>query len=748
MTKLRDETDLNVPARKATIRSVNAGGPFARKFREHLDEGYEDSAVSESIMAQARKAAERFANPQSEVHCLRKILAVGRVQCGKTTFFLATAAYAFDNGIPIAILIGGTKLNLLEQNVTRLKAEFANNPSVHVLSVRDFGSDWSLQDIHDIIAKGERVFIATLKQGSENCNIGGLADLAQQGGGAYPALVIDDEGDEQGLGSNQKGAREAVRHRIEDLLSSFRSVTYISVTASPQANLLVSTDHSLTPDTAVLVRPGRGYIGLSDYLGSAGHLRLVTDEEELKNGRIPVSLSEAIRDFIGGAAIKRLMGDKGRYSMMVHNSFRASDHDIDIDSVKSILSAKRRPLSSSGDAYREAKEWFLTYFREYQENHPDAPLSDESGYIEEVKAVLSTLGVYKVNCQSKEDREREPKENRTYRIYVGGNMLGRGLTIKNLTVSYMIRDSRIPQVDTVYQRARWLGYKSRYFDICRLYLTRNLERQFEAIEEHENDLIVSLENYLRVAEEAGNPGDLHLYPRIFSLRQGETNLILTRKSIAKTIRAEGELPPETVRYNLSTEWSEEEARFNNRLLRGFMETHQTDGQIVQYGKWRNEEGRLYRQAWVLRGFSYRALFQEFLGEYIYPESAFTTRPCLLPYFKALLGKVESGEYPDVLNVIVYRPQIGERRSNVDAHVRAIPELFQGSDSGTEFPGDRYIPDFQNHMALGVHLIHQSDRQKADKDSWLVLLSFSNPDTVEKIKAAIAVTGDNYYGPAH
>ena len=52
------------------------------------------------------------------------------------------------------------------------------------------------------------------------------------------------------------------------------------------------------------------------------------------------------------------------------------------------------------------------------------------------------------------------------------------------------------------------------------------------------------------------------------------------------------------------------------------------------------------------------------------------------------------------------------------------------------------------MALGIHLIHQSDRQKADKDSWLVLLSFSNPDTVEKIKAAIAVTGDNYYGPAH
>ena len=41
----------------------------------------------------------------------------------------------------------------------------------------------------------------------------------------------------------------------------------------------------------------------------------------------------------------------------------------------------------------------------------------------------------------------------TYNLFVGGNKLGRGVTIKNLLVSYYGRHPRNPQADTVLQHA-------------------------------------------------------------------------------------------------------------------------------------------------------------------------------------------------------------------------------------------------------------------------------------------------------
>ena len=46
-----------------------------------------------------------------------------------------------------------------------------------------------------------------------------------------------------------------------------------------------------------------------------------------------------------------------------------------------------------------------------------------------------------------------------YNLFVGGNKLGRGVTIKNLLVSYYGRHPKKPQADTVLQHARMYGYR-------------------------------------------------------------------------------------------------------------------------------------------------------------------------------------------------------------------------------------------------------------------------------------------------
>src|SRR5260370_10831152 len=75
-----------------------------------------------------------------------------------------------------------------------------------------------------------------------------------------------------------------------------------------------------------------------------------------------------------------------------------------------------------------------------------------------------------------------------YNLFVGGNKLGRGVTIKNLLVSYYGRNPRKPQADTVLQHARMYGYRRKDIGLLRLFLPPELHIVFKAINKMESGL--------------------------------------------------------------------------------------------------------------------------------------------------------------------------------------------------------------------------------------------------------------------
>ena len=167
--------------------------------------------------------------------------------------------------------------------------------------------------------------------------------------------------------------------------------------------------------------------------------------------------------------------------------------------------------------------------------------------------------VYQYNTTSsgKNDIIDSSSENDLlFKIFVGGNMLGRGVTIPNLSVTYMYRDSKVSAVDTLYQRARWFGYKKSYFDICRVYMTRELKHKFVAVAENERDLWISMEEFLDTQT------SLKHFKRIFTLSNDK--LILTRKSVSKTITFERVKPGYT--YDKSVLFNENGILENQRLV--------------------------------------------------------------------------------------------------------------------------------------------------------------------------------------
>jgi hypothetical protein len=82
-----------------------------------------------------------------------------------------------------------------------------------------------------------------------------------------------------------------------------------------------------------------------------------------------------------------------------------------------------------------------------------------------------------------------------YSIFVGGNKLGRGVTVPNLITSYYGRNPKRPNADTVLQHARMYGYRQKYLGVIRLFLPDRLTEHFRIIHQMEKALRELVKKY-------------------------------------------------------------------------------------------------------------------------------------------------------------------------------------------------------------------------------------------------------------
>lgn len=123
-------------------------------------------------------------------------------------------------------------------------------------------------------------------------------------------------------------------------------------------------------------------------------------------------------------------------------------------------------------------------YDDLSETHPKIKSAEFSALVEAIGFYSAGINVKLVNGQTDEDvAVRSP-----YNLFVGGNKLGRGVTIKNLLVSYYGRNPRSPQADTVLQHARMYGYRRGDLGLLRLYLPHELHTVFRAISKMERGL--------------------------------------------------------------------------------------------------------------------------------------------------------------------------------------------------------------------------------------------------------------------
>jgi hypothetical protein len=342
--------------------------------------------------------------------------------------------------------------------------------------------------------------------------------LQQIDAGAYPALVFDDEADaatpDTTLAARTSGrpgapavASTTYRRVIENTApgeegESIRQVlphhVFVGVTATPYILFLQRFESPIRPDFTYLLQPGAGYCGGERFFAGFDPSRspqdpplvLVADNESqllAARRRVTTGLASSIAFFLLAATTHQIrtggrFPDKG-YKHLSHTSPLMPQHDQVADIISAHLRTLRRALRTP--TAQETVELFRAADEELRRTVATAPPLFE--LLEALDEVIGQAEVIRINAMA-----GVPEFGPRLNFLVGGNILGRGLTIDDLLVTYYLREAKVSQMDTVWQHARMYGYRDELMAVTRVYLPARLAATFQRVHESEEALRAAL----------------------------------------------------------------------------------------------------------------------------------------------------------------------------------------------------------------------------------------------------------------
>lgn len=482
-----DNIDLEIKSLISQFNSSNHQEHFVKycKFS-----GMDDKSI-EKIQNKAKNIIDTLGTTPKGL----KALLVGKVQSGKTSTFSACISRAFSCNYDIAIVLSGRDNVLNKQTFDRLKSTFTTN---------DFSTGVNVYQIKEIIAsKDNKTFIDELNKAIsnqkktifvslKNQQIERLIDLL-----SVPIfkktkfLIIDDEGDLASFNTSEDRASESFTYKsIKKMIDTFgANATFISVTATPQAHILLSHHDAIKPDYIFTIDPGDAYMGINEFFGRdyEKYIIEVSDNEKhaIENEResTPESFKLAIIHYLVAACLFHIENKKiQKTAMLVHTAKEILRHNMIADKINSYKKSLENFLkildSSEGEKIcNKIKEVFASY---------KSNLKWNDAFIDLFRKHLQNTSINVVNSEVDDPLYKDTPNN----IVVGSAMIERGVTFNNLLTTYITnRAEDAIAIDTALQRGRWFGYRKKYSHLMRIFMLKHLFDNFK-------EQILSHDNYL------------------------------------------------------------------------------------------------------------------------------------------------------------------------------------------------------------------------------------------------------------
>lgn len=470
-------------------------GKYYNKIHEKHEASYGQQGannIRDNIVSTFRETQKQVLNSSLN----NNILLVGKVQSGKTSNLEMFTALALDNAYNVVVIYGGYDGTLLAQTTNRFKKTFDipteesyTNDSPVVYSTDESTKLLNVDDdiIDDLLDSGKPIFFISMKRPAAMSKINAL--LSRVDKTKLKAFIIDDEGDQASLNTakNKKEDASSTYKQILEMKQHLNDPLYLSVTATPHANIFLDEYSALRPSAIRLIEPGEGYCGAESYhLFDTNMVEVISNDDHLSldEGRLPDSIRDAINYYIIASAIMRKR-NRLYSDMIIHSHRNVDQHGIIYNCVENYIREFKEMIRFEDESlitrFEELRQCYNKYFL-VKEIIPEFEMIKS-----DIMAVVTRIYLILKNTVGKSTQTNESL--RKHKIYIGGDLLQRGVTFSNLVTTYFTRWAGDGgNMDTNLQRARWFGYREKYIDLCKLFTTADISREFTNLSEIETDL--------------------------------------------------------------------------------------------------------------------------------------------------------------------------------------------------------------------------------------------------------------------
>ena len=231
---------------------------------------------------------------------------------------------------------------------------------------------------------------------------------------------------------------------------------------------------------------------------------------------IPTSLEDAILHFLISIIIRKHRGHKDYNSLLVHTSHLTDNADYLAVKIDKFINDLIKKLPGNNGGYFARIETIFKQIKQNSENILFKKYFQNEYYFPEKitkndvlnvllskmdqnhKYIYAPFEVVSYHSSNNKDlkhknrdlnfnlKQKNGKKRFKNYIVVGGNRLSRGLTLEGLTTSYFVRNTT--RQDSLYQMARWFGYRIGFEDLVRIFMPIDQILWFEGVYKLEMDL--------------------------------------------------------------------------------------------------------------------------------------------------------------------------------------------------------------------------------------------------------------------
>lgn len=452
-------------------------------------------------------------------------LVYGNIQSGKTAHLLANICWAKDKGFDLVILLSGSTTPLNDQTYARLKADLPSGTAridmvpteTLTLALNDLSTDLMTSITNRLTNSGQVIPIVVMLKNPNR--LGAMVNLIENLNSRFnkdlTVMVIDDEADQGGPDATQRtsrpgaGPRRSIHQSISNLLQRIQGkIIYLAYTATPQALLVGEIQNQLHPRYCTVIPSGRDYVGIKEIVTSNNSMfdnftlsgTAVGTPEDVVNNQ---ALQKMFMEFLVLSYIHRehpqifhkyedgTVGICNRNSIqfLIHPSAAQSEHIKYFEWVKEIRESWTEMLNSPLHKKRFISQLVEPSYSSvlsrlaFEEQEILMSPENQIAFMNSFHKSISPGGPLEIRLVNSDERtrmkrigiereflpddERGEWDGRDW-VLIGGDILGRGLTIPHLTTTVFLRDPNRPNFDVGMQQMRFLGYRKSYERLLRV----------------------------------------------------------------------------------------------------------------------------------------------------------------------------------------------------------------------------------------------------------------------------------------